>query len=229
MTVTEETALQNKVNKIAYITMFGIIQFIILSIIAMIVFPGGTREDALIEGYSFSFNKFSDLGMWETYSGEPKLASFLLFNLGLIVCGLSMLPYVIFSAKYFISQDFPKFLVISGAFAGVVASLGFVGVGVTPRDVLYDYHHLAEISAFLAIFIMSLIYMLFIFRDKDYPNKYTIVYLICVVSQFLYLFVVFDVFVPSLAFDCITQKLIVYLQLVVFLIQSVGILHLDKD
>jgi len=229
MNVTEETALQKKVNKIAYITMFGIIQFIILSVLAMVVFPGGTREDALIEGYSFPFNKFSDLGMWQTYAGGSNLASFLLFNISLVICGLCLIPYVVFSAKYFISQDFPKFLVILGAFAGIVASLGFVGVGVTPRDVLYEYHHMAEISAFLAIFIMSLIYMLLIFKDKNYSNKYTIVYAICVICQFLFLFVVFNVFVPSLAFDCITQKLIVYLQLVVFLIQSIGILHLDKD
>ena len=71
--------------------------------------------------------------------------------------------------------------------------------------------------------------MIFIFKDKDYPNKYTVVYAVCVVCQFLYLFVVFDAFTFSLEFDCITQKLIVYLQLVVFLIQSIGILHLDKD
>ncbi|MHA1511729.1 MAG: hypothetical protein ACTSRX_08420, partial [Promethearchaeota archaeon] len=81
----------------------------------------------------------------------------------------------------------------------------------------------------LSIFVMSLIYMLFIYKDSDYPNKYTIIYAICVVFQFIYLFIVFDILIVSNEFDAIAQKLIVYLQLVVFLIQSVGMLHLDKD
>jgi hypothetical membrane protein len=234
MNVSDDSSLQKTVNKIGYVTLFGIVQFLILSIIAMIVFPGGTRVDDLVEGlpidrYSFSFNKFSDLGMWETYSGASNLASFLLFNISLVIVGLSLLPYVIFSAKYFISQELPKYWVIVGEIAGIIACLGFILIGLTPRDLQLDLHHLGEYAAFLAIFIMSLTYMLFIFKDKDYPNKYTIVYAVCVVCQFLYLFVVFDVYVPSLEFDCITQKLIVYLQLVVFLIQSIGILHLDKD
>ncbi len=225
----EDEALKKKVNRISYITMFGIVQFLILSIIAMIIFPGGTRLDSSVVGYSFSYNKFSDLGMWETYSGGSNLISFLLFNIGLIIVGLSLIPYVVFSAKYFISQDKPKHWVYIGEIAGIIASVAFVGVGLTPRDLLIDLHHVAEYSAFLSIFIMSLIYMLFIFKDSDYPNKYSIIYVICVICQFVYLFIVFDIIPVTLEVDCISQKLIVYLQLVVFLIQSVGILHLDKD
>ncbi|MHA1746437.1 MAG: hypothetical protein ACTSWW_10585 [Promethearchaeota archaeon] len=229
MNVSDDSSLQKTVNKIGYITLFGIIQFLVLSILAMIVFPGGTREDASIQGYSLTYNKFSDLGMWESYAGGSNLASFLLFNISLIIVGLSLLPYVIFSAKYFISQELPKYWVMVGEIAGIISCLGFILIGLTPRDLQLDLHHLGEYAAFLAIFIMSLTYMLFIFKDKDYPNKYTIVYAVCVICQLLYLFVVFNVYVPSLAFDCITQKLIVYIQLVVFLIQSIGILHLDKD
>lgn len=156
--------LKKKVNKISFITMFGIVQFLILSIIAMIVFPGGTRIDPNIEGYSFSYNKFSDLGMWQTYSGESNLISFLLFNISLIIVGLSLIPYVIFSAKYCISQEMPRYWIFIGAIAGIIASIAFIGVGLTPRDLLLDLHHVAEYSAFLAIFIMSVIYMRYILQ-----------------------------------------------------------------
>jgi hypothetical membrane protein len=225
----EDETLEKKVNKISYITMFGIVQFLILSIIAMIVYPGSHKDDLYTEGYLFNLNKFSDLGAWETYSGESNLVSFLLFNIGMIIVGLSLIPYVIFSAKYFMKQKMPRYLVIIGAFFGILACVGFICVGLTPRDLLYELHKPFEYAAFLSIFVMSLIYMLFIYKDSDYPNKYTIIYAICVVFQFIYLFIVFDIIIVNNEFDAIAQKLIVYLQLVVFLIQSIGILHLDKD
>ncbi len=225
----EGELLKKKVNKISYITMFGIVQFLILSLIAMLVYPGSHKDDLYTDGYIFNLNKFSDLGAWETYALESNLASFLIFNIGMIIVGVSLFPYVIFSAKYFIKQEMPRYLVYIGGFFGILACVGFIGVGLTPRDLLHELHKYFEYAAFLSIFLMSLIYMLFIYKDSDYPNKYTIIYAICVVFQFIYLFIVFDILIVSNEFDAIAQKLVVYLQLVVFLIQSVGILHLDKD
>ncbi|QEE17044.1 hypothetical protein DSAG12_02876 [Promethearchaeum syntrophicum] len=225
----QDEKLKKKVNKISFISISGIVQFLILSLIAMLFYPRGTREDELFEEYSFSFNKFSDLGMWETFSGESNLISFLIFNIGLIILGLSLIPYVVFSANYFRSQKMPRHWVYVGEITGIIASLAFVGVGLTPRDLLQDLHKIAEYSAFLTIFIMSLMYMLFIYKVSYYHNKYAIIYALCVVCQFLYLFIVLDIIPVTLEIDCISQKLIVYLQLIVFLIQSIGILHLDKD
>ncbi|MHA1510103.1 MAG: hypothetical protein ACTSRX_00115, partial [Promethearchaeota archaeon] len=80
----EGELLKKKVNKISYITMFGIVQFLILSLIAMLVYPGSHKDDLYTDGYIFNLNKFSDLGAWETYAGESNLASFLIFNIGMI-------------------------------------------------------------------------------------------------------------------------------------------------
>ena len=142
-------SLEKKVNKISYVTMFGIVQFLILSIIAMLVYPGSHKDDLYTDGYIFNLNKFSDLGAWETYSGESNLISFIIFNLGMIIVGISLIPYVVFSAKYFIKQEISKPLVIIGEIFGILACLGFIGVGLTPRDLLYDLHKYAEYTALL--------------------------------------------------------------------------------
>jgi len=228
----KDELLKKKVNKISYITMFGIVQFLILSLIAMLVYPGSHKDDLYTDGYIFNLNKFSDLGAWETYSGESNLISFIIFNLGMIIVGISLIPYVVFSAKYFIKQDMSPVLVRIGEFFGIIACLGFIGVGLTPRDLsdlIYNLHKVAEYAAFLSIFVMSLIYMIFIYKDSDYPKKYAIIYAICVVFQFIYLFIVFDILKVSNEIDAIAQKIVVYFQLMVFLIQAIGILHLDKD
>ena len=42
--------------------MVGCIQFVVLTVIAMVFYPGGTHGDPTTKGYSFFRNFFSDLG-----------------------------------------------------------------------------------------------------------------------------------------------------------------------
>ncbi len=47
--------------------------------LAMVLYPGGTLIDEDAEGYLFFENFYSDLGMAQTYGGEPNTLSLLLF------------------------------------------------------------------------------------------------------------------------------------------------------
>ena len=60
--------------------------FILLQILGMQVYPGGTMYDASTEGYSFSMNFFSDMGAYVARNGEPNYLSMMIFaiNLSLI-------------------------------------------------------------------------------------------------------------------------------------------------
>ena len=53
------------------LVMWGCGQFIFLTVIAMLIYPGGTRSDPDAPGYTFFHNFFSELGFTVTRSGAP--------------------------------------------------------------------------------------------------------------------------------------------------------------
>jgi hypothetical membrane protein len=57
----------------------GCLGFIVLTALAMLVYPGGTASDATTRGYSFFTNFFSDLGRTQARNGEPNTMAASLF------------------------------------------------------------------------------------------------------------------------------------------------------
>ena len=55
--------------------------FVVLNIIAMLSYPGGTYLDDAAVGYSFTRNFLSDLGRTLSYPGEVNFLSAQLFNM----------------------------------------------------------------------------------------------------------------------------------------------------
>jgi hypothetical membrane protein len=53
---------------------FGTLQFLVLTVLAMLVYPGGTIHHPEFEQYNFLYNYFSDLGRTYTFdSGQSHL------------------------------------------------------------------------------------------------------------------------------------------------------------
>lgn len=77
-------------SKLPWITILGILQLLILSLVAMFFYTGGTLNDPHSLGYSFCLNKFSDLGMSISYSGKSNWISFWIFNPSLTLFGASI-------------------------------------------------------------------------------------------------------------------------------------------
>ena len=83
-------------RQIAFIlAMINCVQFLILTNIAMIFYPGGTFSDPNTNGYSFFGNLFSDLGRYIAHSGESNLISCLMYNSSLFIMGVLLIPYFI--------------------------------------------------------------------------------------------------------------------------------------
>jgi hypothetical protein len=51
----------------------GCALFVVLTVAAMLAYPGGTATDPTTSGYSFFANVLSELGMTRTYAGQPAL------------------------------------------------------------------------------------------------------------------------------------------------------------
>ena len=60
-------------------TIFSAILFVVLTIVAMFLYAGGTGTDPDSAGYSFFHNFFSSLGLTIAPNGEPNRASAVLF------------------------------------------------------------------------------------------------------------------------------------------------------
>ena len=67
--------------------------FILLQIVGMIVYPGGTLHDVSTEGYSFTNNFFSDMGTYAARNGDPNYLSMIIFAFSLTIVGITFSFY----------------------------------------------------------------------------------------------------------------------------------------
>ena len=80
---------KNNRKKTAYVLIiFGNVQFIILTIIAMFFYKGGTYIDNSTQGYLFWYNYFSDLGRTVAHSGTQNMISWIIFTVALSLWGI---------------------------------------------------------------------------------------------------------------------------------------------
>ncbi|MFP4642732.1 MAG: hypothetical protein ACLFM0_00090 [Spirochaetales bacterium] len=117
--------------------------FFVLTVIAMVAYPGGSRVDSLSEGYSFFRNTFSDLGHYHGYRPGPKWLSFVLFNGSTAAAGIATAVFFITEARSRLRPGAGLATRLTAAAAGVlgtVTAMGFIGIGLTPADLFRVLH-----------------------------------------------------------------------------------------
>ncbi len=212
-------------KKNAYvITIIGIIQFFIFTIIAMFFYPGGTREDSTTSGYSFFQNMFSDLGMTQAYSGISNLVSMWLFSISMGLVGASIIIFVVAFDNTLNTADKKGYISRFASFFGIIAGFCFIVVGFTPKDLEWANisHFVFQYVAFLAIILMGILYSISIFKDNALSVIYGFVFIACVLVQFVYILILYKIIPVNLIVDVTAQKIVVYAQILTFLIQSYG-------
>lgn len=106
------------------LVIFGCSQFIVLTIIAMFFYKGGTYIDPSSTSYLFWNNYFSDLGRSIAHSGASNKISFILFTITLSLWGVSQIPFFIAFPKFFFKTRKLKRISITGSIFGIFT--GFV-------------------------------------------------------------------------------------------------------
>ena len=165
---------------------YAMIMFVILNILAMLLYPGGNINNPNQIGYSFINNFFSDLGMTISHSNENNIFSCILFNLSLCILGVcfGMLFYTVrnFFENY-------KYLSLFATFLGVYASISYIGVAFTPSNLYLSLHTFFAHWIFRSLFAASMIYSLLIFKTEGFDNKYAYAFIafgIMVLAYVLY-------------------------------------------
>jgi len=198
--------------------------FIVLNIIAMLLYPGGTLHNPETNHYMFKENFFSDLGITISHSGENNYISCILFNLSLIVCGITFIMLF-----YKVRNVFEtKILTILATFFGVCGGLSYIGVAMTPSNLLLDAHIFFAHSIFRFLFIASVFYSILIFKTEDFDSKYG--YGFIVFGIMILLYVIVSELGPNprnsqfaLVLQAISQKIIALWILVSLYIYSIGL------
>jgi hypothetical protein len=210
----------------ASLLIYGSMQFLLLTAIAMLVYPGGAVYELGAGRYLFFRNFFSDLGATSTPSGHPNLASHILFVIALGTVGIALIlassNWRVIVARRRTAQGVGW---ASQAFE-IIAGLGFIGIAVTPWNLVLDAHNgfVRAAFGFLLAYGLSL---LILQLCNGWPPAYTgtnAVYLLLLLAYVGILFFGPRLNTPNgLEFQVATQKIIVYASVVNLGLQAVSI------
>ena len=202
--------------------------FVILQIIGMMVYPGGTIHDDSTVGYSFTLNFFSDLGTYAAYNNEPNFLSMALFIISLTLVGTTFMLYYLSLPQLFKEDPLNYKLSILGTIFAIGGSIGLTGTGLTPADLVLDTHIFFANNIFYCFMITALCYTIVIYRSNVFEKKYAWGYGIFFILIALYVGVLEWAppprsSQPALVFQVITQKLIVLTFCLAIVYQTFGV------
>jgi hypothetical protein len=212
--------------------MFGCALFVVLTLIAMLIYPGGTMTDPTTSGYSFFANVLSELGMTETYAGQPNRVSRVLFTTALSLMGAGLVAFFLAFRQFFVASRPGRILSGMGSVSGVVSGICLVGAAFTPIDVQEQWHFALVTCAFGAFAAAAVLYANAIRREPAYPNRYALVFDAFSILLLIYLFLV--MLGPprrapeGMVLQATAQKLIVCGTVISVMIQSYGAICMLK-
>jgi hypothetical protein len=228
--IRRKTGMQSKLitEKMVYnFAIFGGLQYVILTIIGMLIYPGGTRLDNETVGYSFTKNFLSDIARTEAYDGTAHLMGTGLYFWALLVMGSASILMFIVLRYIFREKKWTKIVSILMAITGVFAGTGLIGIGIAPSDVIYDEHMFFVFSAFLFLQLSISLLMICIYGTPRFPNKYAHALLATNIILFGYIGLMFYGPDPrssdaGLLAQVVGQKFIVYLLIINLIYQAFG-------
>lgn len=190
------------------------ILFILLQLIGMWAYPGGTMYDESTIGYSFTMNFFSDMGTYVARNGEPNYLSMIIFALSLVLVGVTFSFYYICLPLVLGNDRINYLLSIFGTFFAVAASVCLIGTGLTPSDIAHAPHVFFANNIFHCFLMTSLLYSVVIYRNNKVDKIYVLGYFLFFISIFTYVCILqFGPPVTSgenaLFFQVVSQKMIV--------------------
>jgi hypothetical protein len=208
------------------------VQFVVLTAIAMPLYPGGSFADPTSTRYSFFNNFLSELGMTVTSGGYPNIPSTVLFVITLTWAGLGLVVFFVAAPQFFRRHRLAFILSIVGTIFGVISGLSYVGVAFTPANLLEEAHYHFVLTAFRAFLVVVIFYSAAILADKDYPDGYSLAYIGFAVLLGAYIWLMtrgpgFDT-PEGVMIQATGQKVIVYAAIVCTFVQSYGALRLKN-
>ncbi len=197
---------KSSLKRIGYLLgIIGVIQFILLTAIAMAVYPGG---------YSLFGNFFSQLGCTVSSNNHlPSIPSRIIFIIACTLTAVLNIPFMLALRTNFTQTKVEKILSGIGTFLGVASSPFLSLIAIFPANLQFGPHILATRLFFLLFGLAIIIYTPALFLNKTY-NKILAFYGVPVaIAALLYIFL----FINNAAF----QKFTVYFMISWVIVQGV--------
>ena len=141
--------------------------FFIASVIAAInLYPGGNIHNYEQIGYVLSHNFLSDLGRFNSFTGEPNFLSMFLFNQAMfafLIVGIAFL----FIPNLYKDNKLTYALAWLGSLSFLFGTIFFAFVGLTPYDLFFEPHVFFAVNAFRLIIPGILLYVIVLVRSKS--------------------------------------------------------------
>ena len=188
--------------------------FILLQIVGMIAYPGGTLHDVSTEGYSFTNNFFSDMGTYAARNGDPNYLSMIIFAFSLTIVGITFSFYYLVLPNVLGEDRINYILAIIGTVFAIGGSICMIGTGLTPSDIVHGPHVFFANNIFHCFLITAFVYTIVIFRSEILKKRYSIGYGLFFISIFAYVGVLqygppATAGESELVFQVVSQKMIV--------------------
>ena len=206
------------INVIRYSSIF----FIFGVLVAMFFYPGGNIHDPNQLGYSFTSNFLSDLGGYESHSGEVNFLSSTFFALSLSVFALAGIAFL--SIPLIFDDDkINYYFSLFGAILFFIGAIFFAAIGFTPYDLYFEEHVFFAKNSFRLMIPASFFILVALIRSKI-SKYYLYIISLFLVSTILYVIYLNvggnpienkDDLIPNV----IAQKLIVFVSMIcIFLV-----------
>jgi len=153
--------IKNGYKSACMVTVFGVIQFFLLTSLAALVYPGG---------FDYFGYYFSDLGAVVARNGEPNSTSSILFTVTVTLVALTLIPFWLIIRSLFTKSRLEKILSKLGSALGLTALPFLIGVAVSPIDTQLETHILMTLIFFSLFVLATLIYSIVITLDRNHPN-----------------------------------------------------------
>lgn len=203
--------------------LYASLQFFVLTLVAMAIYPGGTHHSPDATRYLFTLNFFSDLGATQTYSGKSNLVCEVIFIIALASIGLGLVATS--GIWRWIGRRATVFGVIAQAFA-VMAGLCFVGIAATPWNILGP-PHMFFVKLGFSLLLGLMASMVWLQMQNSWPRVYVAFNWLYIVLLVAYVWILF--YGPSLhtdsglEFQVVAQKIIVYTSILNLAAQAYGL------
>lgn len=156
----------------------ALIFYIIFIALAMLLYTGGIETDPLRVKYTFLGNSLSDLGIITGYNGFSNLYSMVLFTIGTAMFGASFIPFNIAFPTLFKENKVTKILALIASVLGYFTAVGMILIAFTPHnysELISMLHMIGVYTAYVSIFVSSMLYTIAIFLNKSVKNVYGII------------------------------------------------------
>jgi hypothetical membrane protein len=158
------------ISRASSILALGGIQYLVLSTIAMVLYPGGTKYDPSTTGYSFWNNMLSDMGRTVAHNGVPNAASCALFITTMWILAATFVPFYISLSRRFTATPETVRNARVAVLLGIITGLLLALSASFPQDLFSQLHlRLAQFS-FVALAPSTLVYWRLVRGDAGFPR-----------------------------------------------------------